>query len=1081
MSERAAVKTNSETAPPRAASNATASLRAPPLGGNLAMQHWLRGGLVKPKLEIGGVDDPEEHAADRTAERIMSGQSAAPCSCGDCPQCRARAATLRRKPEASSTGEGHAAVAALGLRAGTGGPLDAAARAFFEPRFGRDLGDVRVHDDAIADSQARVLGARAFAVGSDIVFRRGGYDPASEPGRRLLAHELAHVAAREADPVLRRAVDGATPDASASVPATAGSQPALATPVWIVEDAAETVGPGQMKKSDFLAELRTAICQAAATALVGTPWSEKGCPYIERWFGFYQLQDAQHVERAAQKFAASAEPATTARDYIPAILAKVRSTTRTWIATGQITGLPEGVPAMPPEMPGAGAMPAPPAAAGVPTQPAGAGSIMAKARDHLLRRGGDPQAIRAKLGGGRPLEGNLRSRVEAALGGDFAQARVHTDAAAGRLSTDLNARAFTVGDQIAFAPGEYRPGTPIGDALIAHELAHVAQQQGGGSLPSAPQPESGVSQAALENDADLAAARAVVKMHGRTQDAALLPELRPIMMRSGLRLSRCSTEQKVPTDLTTVAAKADWIRATLHGSADNFEPLPGHIFGRSKGQAIVDVLATLSTAEFIDIQSQLNMSELLDELNDFEAVRMGTLGPVQGEVRNRLNRTRAGYLARMTRDRQPEQGQVVALWMFGSMYGDDIQDVLTLLGADQSLRDTVDQMPDVLALFKQRGIDRNKFHDRHWKASDLASGPFNVAKSFLGSSEAAKSSRGQEYLFSDLELPEVYQKGMRETMNAQFERALTPRNLVLGELDYLAFNIPSSAVGLVSGTISGIEDVSQGYVRSGTEKLTGSAIFVVSVALGVRAFKGARTAAMLDMTPEGQAALVRLRGSIGQAGIDRVAKYVQANSEAAFLVREQGVAGIEALEKAGGDVAKARAALTPPRPTPAEVPPTTAPPATVPPAITPKTPPPEPLALANATTTDIANLKDEGFVFERNTPDGRTAVYRNPTTGQRAVVTLRRGGPQWLKPGWGRNRVESELRDRGFSLRSPTRGEGGLWYRNPATGEEIRIMPRPSEVFRDEAIEKHLNDNYYRYRPNGNVEWGDWTTIPDKD
>jgi hypothetical protein len=146
-----------------------------------------------------------------------------------------------------------------------------------------------------------------------------------------------------------------------------------------------------------------------------------------------------------------------------------------------------------------------------------------------------------------------------------------------------------------------------------------------------------------------------------------------------------------------------------------------------------------------------------------------------------------------------------------------------------------------------------------------------------------------------------------------------------------------------------------------------------------------------------------------------------------------------------------------------------------------KTPPPAPRSLSDATTTDIANLKDEGFVFEKLSADGRTAIYRNPTTGEKAVVTLRNGGPSWLSPAWGRNRIEAELRSRGFTLLRPTRGEGGLIYRNAQTGEEIRITPRPDETFRGEPIEKHLNDAYYRYRPSRDVEWGDHTTIMDKD
>ena len=74
-----------------------------------------------------------------------------------------------------------------------GEPLAAADRAFFEPRFGADFSQVRVHTDASADASARSVGALAYTRGSDVVFRRGQYDPGSSAGRQLLAHELTHV------------------------------------------------------------------------------------------------------------------------------------------------------------------------------------------------------------------------------------------------------------------------------------------------------------------------------------------------------------------------------------------------------------------------------------------------------------------------------------------------------------------------------------------------------------------------------------------------------------------------------------------------------------------------------------------------------------------------------------------------------------------------------------------------------------------------------------------------------------------------------------------------------------------------
>jgi hypothetical protein len=77
--------------------------------------------------------------------------------------------------------------------ASPGRPLDAATRAFFEPRFGYDFGHVRIHVDDQASQSARSINALAYTVGRDIVFRSGQFDPATSSGRRLLAHELSHV------------------------------------------------------------------------------------------------------------------------------------------------------------------------------------------------------------------------------------------------------------------------------------------------------------------------------------------------------------------------------------------------------------------------------------------------------------------------------------------------------------------------------------------------------------------------------------------------------------------------------------------------------------------------------------------------------------------------------------------------------------------------------------------------------------------------------------------------------------------------------------------------------------------------
>ncbi|WP_300336145.1 DUF4157 domain-containing protein [Accumulibacter sp.] len=85
----------------------------------------------------------------------------------------------------------------------------------------------------------------------------------------------------------------------------------------------------------------------------------------------------------------------------------------------------------------------------------------------------------ARLGTGAPLDPATRGYFEQRLKVDLTQVRVHTGPDAVREAERLSAKAFTVGEHIAFAQDEYQPGTPEGQQLIAHELAHVAQQQGG--------------------------------------------------------------------------------------------------------------------------------------------------------------------------------------------------------------------------------------------------------------------------------------------------------------------------------------------------------------------------------------------------------------------------------------------------------------------------------------------------------------------------------------------------------------------------------------------------------------------------
>jgi outer membrane protein OmpA-like peptidoglycan-associated protein len=82
------------------------------------------------------------------------------------------------------------------------------------------------------------------------------------------------------------------------------------------------------------------------------------------------------------------------------------------------------------------------------------------------------------LGAGSALDSAPAGRYAAGLGSAVGRARIHADAAAGRVADAIGANAYTLGSDIYFGRGRYQPGTPSGDRLLAHELAHVAQHAG---------------------------------------------------------------------------------------------------------------------------------------------------------------------------------------------------------------------------------------------------------------------------------------------------------------------------------------------------------------------------------------------------------------------------------------------------------------------------------------------------------------------------------------------------------------------------------------------------------------------------
>jgi len=154
-------------------------------------------GSIQPKLKVGAIDDPLEHEADRLADQVMRMPASDPASISP-PQISRKCAgcedeeKLQKKQTRPQTVAGEAPAGVHETLRSAGQPLDSETRAFFEPRFRRDLSQVRIHADTRAAESAESVYARAYTVANHVVFGHGQYAPRTADGRHLLAHELTH-------------------------------------------------------------------------------------------------------------------------------------------------------------------------------------------------------------------------------------------------------------------------------------------------------------------------------------------------------------------------------------------------------------------------------------------------------------------------------------------------------------------------------------------------------------------------------------------------------------------------------------------------------------------------------------------------------------------------------------------------------------------------------------------------------------------------------------------------------------------------------------------------------------------------
>ena len=196
---------------------------APSQLSNQLVQRRLAQTRPQPKLSVNRPGDVFEQEADRVADTVMRMDAAGHLSAGNspprvqrkcakceeekmvqrkCAECDEEEKVQRKEslsvaPHAGAEIVDGAETAQAAVASG-GSPLPRDVRSYFEPRFGHDFSEVRVHTGGAAANAARAISARAYTLGSDIAFASGEFAPASTEGRRLLAHELVHVMQQDA-------------------------------------------------------------------------------------------------------------------------------------------------------------------------------------------------------------------------------------------------------------------------------------------------------------------------------------------------------------------------------------------------------------------------------------------------------------------------------------------------------------------------------------------------------------------------------------------------------------------------------------------------------------------------------------------------------------------------------------------------------------------------------------------------------------------------------------------------------------------------------------------------------------------
>ncbi|QQR48410.1 HNH endonuclease [Myxococcus xanthus] len=348
------------------------------------------------------------------------------------------------------------------------------------------------------------------------------------------------------------------------------------------------------------------------------------------------------------------------------------------------------------------------------------------------------------------------------------------------------------------------------------------------------------------------------------------------------------------------------------------KPLPsGWPHLDSSQEVLAPFLVCASPAEFVAMQRGVDMPALVESLTDWDAVRLGALGPMDAPASAVLSRKRAAFLVTSVEKYGVPYSEVLALFVLHSAFDDELREVVQRLARDKQLGETLGGMPVVREELKRRSLALEGFPERGEQASDVLRGLGRAGRDMLSSSPASVEAQ-----YSDLmtvkrsQLPPPYQDALDEVRKALSARHYAPGSVAAGSFDSLTFGVPVGFYHLVAGTGHGAYSLAQGKYEQATRELAPAALAVAVYAggKGARALvesRGGLRGLQIPTLDVGamKALMARLEEQLGVTAARDLLRYVQATREGALLAAEWGEAGLLALYEARGNPAKAQAVL----------------------------------------------------------------------------------------------------------------------------------------------------------------------------